>query len=537
MPVVVIVDDQVTNRKIFSRIATSIAQDITVHAFADAKAALEFVTENAPDLIVTDYKMPEMDGATFIRKFRELPHCAEIPVIVITVYEERAFRMNALEAGATDFLQSPVDHQEFITRARNLLELRRQQLLLAAHASRLEVELKDSELSREMAIRDSSTRLAQVIDTVPAMICATDKDGKILFSNAMQNAVAGVTKTDLAGQDIGILLGQDHGKRFRALDRKVLRSETTLTSVEEEIIDASGIRRVFLTTKTPLRDHANEVVGVLTSALDISERKRAEEYLLHVAQHDALTGLANRTLFMDRLRREIARARRGDRCFAVLIVDLDGFKSINDAFGHSTGDKYLKAASERLQTLARTTDTVARLSGDEFAILQIDISRGEDAAELATQITTDLSAPLVIDGQAISLTASIGVAVHPSDAVDANEMIHNAGLAMHGAKADGGNLFRFFAANMNKRARDAVMLDHALRDAITDNQFELFYQPQVDGATGEIIGAEALLRWNRPGHGMVGSTKFLARAEENGLIVPINEWVLREACRAGPRVV
>src|SRR6478736_1949275 len=198
---IVILDDRETNRKIFSKLAGSIEPGVAVHSFGNPVELLAWLEDNTPDLVVTDFKMPSMDGAEFIWRLRALPHCGEIPVIVITVYEEREFRLRALEAGATDFLSSPVDHHEFQTRARNLLKLRKQQLLLAKRANNLEQKLEYSERSREEALRDSSERLAQVIDTVPAMISAADRDGKILFTNAYQTSLLGLDPAKVVGED------------------------------------------------------------------------------------------------------------------------------------------------------------------------------------------------------------------------------------------------------------------------------------------------------------------------------------------------
>src|SRR5437764_1607692 len=218
MSLIVILDDRATNRQIFSRLAASIEDGVTVRAFADPQDALVWLETNTPDLVVTDFKMPNMDGAEFTRRFRAQPNLSEVPVIVITVYEEREFRLRALEAGATDFLSSPVDHHEFRTRARNLLKLRKQQLLLARRANNLEEKLQHSERSREEALRDSSERLAQVIDTVPAMISAADRDGKFLFVNAFQTVLAGIDATGAIGNDAAMLFGEEHGARSRALD-------------------------------------------------------------------------------------------------------------------------------------------------------------------------------------------------------------------------------------------------------------------------------------------------------------------------------
>jgi diguanylate cyclase (GGDEF)-like protein/PAS domain S-box-containing protein len=513
MPLIVILDDQVTNQTIFSKLAASIDEGVVVRAFGEPQAALDWVRDNTPDLVVTDFKMPQMDGAEFIRRFRELPGAAEIPVIVLTIYEERSFRLQALEAGATDFLQSPVDHHEFVTRARNLLKLRKQQLLL-------EQKLERSERSREEALRDSSERLAQVIDTVPAMVSATDRNGRFIFVNAYQ--------AETANLDVAV------GERFdrsRALDRKVFETNGPLPAYEEEIVDRAGDKRVFLTTKSPLRDRGNGVVAVLTTAVDITERKRAESHLLHMAHHDTLTDLPNRTLLRNRLARAIARARRGDGAFALHVVDLDGFKSINDVHGHSAGDTFLKLVAERLRSVVGERDTVARLGGDEFAILQTGADCTEDAANLAARVAALVAEPQILGGERLSCTASIGITLHPTDGSDADQLLKNAGLAMYRAKSDGGNVVRFFAADMHTRTLAAAALDSALRQAIEQEQFVLYYQPLVDTRTGVVTGAEALLRWRHPERGIVGPGEFLARAEENGLILPINEWVLRAACR------
>ena len=270
MSVIVILDDRATNRKIFSKLAASIEAGAEVHPFGDPTQALAWLETHTPDLVITDFKMPTMDGAEFIRCFRERPRLAEVPVIVITVYEEREFRLRALQAGATDFLHSPVDHQEFITRARNLLKLRHQQLQLASHAVNLERKLEHS----EERLRDSSERLAQVIDTVPAMISAADADGRFLFVNAYQAALAGRDPAAMVGKQVAEMFGEDHGSRSRALDRKVFKSGEPLPSFEEPILDSKGNKRVFLTTKSPLRDHANTVIGVLTSS---EERRVGKE--------------------------------------------------------------------------------------------------------------------------------------------------------------------------------------------------------------------------------------------------------------------
>ena len=535
MPVIVILDDRVTNRNIFSRLAASLEDGLTVQAFGDPQAALDWTAEHTPDLIITDYKMPGMDGAEFTRRLRAGPGGADVPVIVITVYEDRSFRLRALEAGATDFLQSPVDHQEFLVRARNLLKLGRQQQIIRSRAMMLERELKDSERSREAELRDSRERLAQVIDTVPAMISAVDAAGRCQFVNAYQAEVLGIDPLQCVGKDATTMFGPAHRERSQALDRMVFESGRALPSFEEEVIDRAGRARVFLTTKSPLRDAAHVVASVLTTSLDITERKQAESRLRHLAHHDVLTNLPNRTLLRNRLQRELARGRRGDHMFALLFLDLDRFKGMNDVLGHHLGDRLLQAVAKRLRETARDCDTVARLGGDEFAILQTQLSRREDAEILAQRVIETLAEPFHCEGQELGLTASVGITLHPADANGVDELLRNADMAMYRAKEEGGNTFRFYVADMNRRAFEAVRLEADLRAGIAREQFVLHYQPQMNLRTGRIVGVEALLRWNRPGIGLVRPGEFLPLAEENGLIVPLNAWVLREACAQAAR--
>jgi diguanylate cyclase (GGDEF)-like protein/PAS domain S-box-containing protein len=531
MSIIVIVDDRVTNRNIFAKLAASIEPGVEVQSFGDPLEALDWLQNNTPDLIVTDYRMPHFDGAEFIRRFRAMEHGSEIPVVVITVYEERSFRLKALDAGATDFLNSPVDHYEFVTRARNLLTLRKHQLLLAERADTLERELEHSERSREMVLRDSSERLVQVIDTLPVMISASGHDGRILFVNACQTKFFGLDNIDCVGKPASLMLGEESGARSMALDRMVFETGTALPSFEEELTDDSGRKRFFVTTKSPLKDNENKVTGVLTSSLDITGRKENEAHLHHLAHHDPLTDLPNRTLLQERLRNLITRTRRGDQLFALHLLDLDGFKAVNDLFGHSAGDRFLKMVGQQLQIQMREADILARLGGDEFAILQTSVSSSDDAAEFARRITEVVQSFTGFEGGRVTTTASVGIAVHPADGADAEDLLKNADLAMYKAKAEGGNAFCFYAADMQARARHAANLDAELRTAVAEDQFLLFYQPQIDLASGRVVGAEALLRWDRPGLGIVGPGVFLSRAEENGLILPISEGVLREACR------
>lgn len=535
MPLVAILDDQLTNRQIFARLAGSIADDVTVETYADPLQALAGLKNRAVDLVITDFKMPHMDGAEFVRHFRDLPGAADIPVVVLTVYEERSFRLRALECGATDFLQSPVDHQEFITRARNLLRLRCQQLLLAERADHLRAELDKSERTRELAMRDSRERLAQVIDSIPAVVRCADPDGLIQFVNAFQARILGKSATEVVGQSVSRCLGEEQGARSNALDRMVSETGRAVPSYEEDIVDASGKTRVFLSSKTPLLDPDGVVNGILTTSIDITERKDAENYLHHMAHHDALTGLPNRSLLHQRINREIARSRRGDRMFALHLIDLDDFKSINDLHGHGVGDRFIATIGQRLQDLARRQDTVARIGGDEFAVLQTNISGPLDAQQFASALLKVIAQPHACDTGIVASSGSVGITIHPSDGPNGGVLLKNADTAMYRAKADGGNCASLYASDMQNTALYNATLDGELRTALERGEFELHFQPQINAGTGEMVGGEALIRWNKPGQGLQTPSAFLPRAEATGFIVAINEWVVMEACRAGRR--
>ncbi|MFO0995834.1 MAG: PAS-domain containing protein [Alphaproteobacteria bacterium] len=276
MPNIVIIDDRVTNRNILVRLASSLDKDVTVRAFPDPRAAIEWASENTPDLIVTDYKMPSMDGDVFIREFRRLPFCFDVPVIVVTVYEDRDFRYRALEAGATDFLLSPVDHHEFRARARNLLTLRRQQEIIRKRALTLEQRLVTSDRLHKQALQTSAEMLRLVINTVPAMIAATDDQGRCVFLNNYQAEFFGVQLSSAVGRTIHELFGAEYANRHAEHDQKILASGRTLFGIEETLMNRHGAEATFLTTKAPLRDNTGRITNIVAVSLDITDRRMRE---------------------------------------------------------------------------------------------------------------------------------------------------------------------------------------------------------------------------------------------------------------------
>ena len=520
MALIVVLDDSATNRKLFARLCASVCEGATVTTFSDPSEALLSLDAKPPDLVITDYKMPGMDGAQFIQALRRTPSGRDLPVIVITAYEDRDFRLRALDAGATDFLRTPVDHQEFVIRSRNLLRLGQQNKLLKRRTDDLERDLESSGRLHETAIRESRTRLAQVIDTIPAVISAADDTGARVFVNRY-------------GADLLPSLPPGRTPPLDLNDQRVLRSGEPVQGYEEAITDLKGERRVLLTSKFPLFDAKGAVRNVLTTSFDISGRKQAERAMHHLAHHDTLTGLGNRLLLMTALRVRMAAMAPGTPGFALHFIDLDRFKSINDGFGHEQGDLVLQAVASRLLTAARPGDVVVRLGGDEFAVVQADVASLDQAHALAERVIQLVSEPVMIETHKAIIHASIGITLAPDDGQSAEQLLKNADLAMYRAKREGRARARFFTRDMQTTARASVLLEIELRQAAEDGAFTLLYQPQVDAARGRVIGAEALLRWRRPGHGLVPPGAFLPLAEDTGLVVGIDRWVLREVCRQG----
>ncbi|PVE25285.1 diguanylate cyclase [Microvirga sp. KLBC 81] len=527
MAVILILDDKSTNRNIYSRLAQTIEDGAVVQAFASPCEAIEWLNGNCPDLIVTDFRMPGMDGAEFTKHVRNTANGVDVPIIVITAYDDRAFRLRALEGGATDFLRSPVDQYEFITRARNLLKLQRQQQQIKGRAQALEQQLRISERSQEELVRSSREALAQVIDTVPAMISATDKDSRIVFVNAYFAEFVNSTPEALTGKYLSDVVRSNKSEFSGQVQKSILKNQRASVSFEENITDGSGSERAFMTTKTSMREFAGTATSVLTTSIDISERKQAEVTLRHIALHDTLTDLPNRRMLNDWIQNELSDEKSK---FAVLLIDLDRFKAVNDALGHAGGDRILQQVTSRLLGTVSSTDLVARMSGDEFVVVKANLEATDDVESLARKIIDSLSAPFLLEGNDIRIGCTIGVALAPRDSRSAEKLLRYADLAMYQAKAEGRNTLRFYSPEMDTISWNNIGLEADLRKAIAQEQFVLHYQPQIDLETGSIVGAEALLRWIRPEFGPTSPNVFIDVAEETGLINELGAWVLGKAC-------
>jgi len=489
---------------------------------ADAASGIELVITEKPDLVLLDVVLPDRDGYQVCQHLRTLPSVQHLPIVMLTGLDDSVSIAQAYDHGATDFFAKPINWKllgyriRYILRASRTVEQLAHSEAALANAQRL-AHLGSWEWYPQADMTDRSDEyyriygmhresLATSMFAVMPQVHAEDQE-------RVRAALEAAMTKGLSYQHEFRILAPHNGVRVLHEQARVFKSE-------------SG--------------HVNYIEGITQ---DITELVDAQQRIRNLAYYDALTGLANRQLFRELLLHVLQRAQRQDKQCALLFIDLDRFKRINDTLGHDVGDMVLQIIGNRINTCIRSSDIaalhqsksgkneqVARLGGDEFTVVLTDIAQPEDAAQVARRILDAMALPIQIGTQELIVSASIGIALGPQDGYDVESLLKNADLAMYSVKDQGRNNYHFFDRTMNETVLNKFALENDLRKAIEQDQLELYFQPKINPLSGEIVGAEVLLRWKHPHRGMVSPVTFIPVAEESGFIVELGAWVLKRAC-------
>jgi diguanylate cyclase (GGDEF)-like protein/PAS domain S-box-containing protein len=478
-----------------------------VKCMSDAEVHLEYPII---DVILLDLGLPDAQGLGAVRR----AHAAapRIPLVVITGLDDDTMAVQALQEGAQDYL------------VKGRIDTRGLQ-----RALRYAIERK----TMEDALFEEKERAQVTLDCIGDAVICTDIAGEVTFLNVAAQNLTGWSEKEAAGKpvtDVLQILATTADSNATQPATSLVQVATQRLPADGVLVRRDGVKIPIETSVAPIHNRARRATGAVIVLRDVSAARAMSLRMIHSTEHDFLTGLPNRKLMNDRIEQAIALARRNSKRVAVLFLDLDGFKHINDSLGHSIGDKLLQSIGRRLVDCGRTTDTVSRQGGDEFVVLLSAVQRSEDAAIAASRILTSVAEAHSVDEHELHVTTSIGVSVYPEDGEDAETLIKNADTAMYQAKENGRQSYQYFKPAMNARAVERQSVEAQLRRAVDRNELSLRYQPKISIRTGEITGVEALLRWTHPERGEVSPARFIPVAEDCGLILTIGNWVLRQAC-------
>ena len=518
---VLVVDDDAGGRRLTR--ATLKKAGFDVSEAEDGQQALDAMRAALPDMVLMDVSMPVMDGFTACAELRKLPGGGRIPVVMMTGLDDVQSIERAFEVGATDFITKPINWPILAHRVRYMLR---------ASSAINDLNQNQRRLSNAQRIGEMGD---WVWDVRQDRIVPSEQAWRIFGHDAAD--------TSLRGDGFLATVHPEDADRVRqACERAIANGDAF--AIEHRIVQSDGgLRHVHQQVEVIEYDGSGGALQLAGAVHDITRRKDTEEQIRRLAYFDTLTGLPNRLLFTEQLHKGLADAERQGQQLAVLFVDLDHFKRVNDTLGHSAGDELLRVVSARLAQSVRPLDSIsrgsgerdrnsiARLGGDEFIIMLSDLHGAVDAAAVARRLVAALTEPVTIQCTELYVSASVGIAMYPYDGTDIDTLLMNADTAMYRAKEAGRGGFQFYDRSMNARALERLVMETMLRRALERSEFVLHYQPRISLATGQIVGAEALIRWQHPERGLVSPREFITLAEETSLVIPIGEWALDEVCR------
>jgi diguanylate cyclase (GGDEF)-like protein/PAS domain S-box-containing protein len=518
---VLIVDDDATALALMRAALKKSGFDVT--AASSGQAALDLFEATPFDMVMLDVDMPQMSGYEVCMRLRQLADPL-LPIVMVTGLDDVNSVEAAYQSGATDFIAKPFNWA--------LIGHRVKYLMRAREAS--------------LALRSANANNAAILRALPDLLFEVDADGLQIAFHSSRTDLLVVPVEHNIGKTIAQVLPANASRVMMAALQTA--KETGISTGQQYELQLEHGTCWFELSIARKEVAQGEKPHFIILSRDITERKDAEKKITQLAMFDSLTGLPNRQSFLNRVERETRRAERNGTSFAVLFMDLDGFKNINDTLGHEAGDLALQWAAERLREGVRPTDLVARqdqvaptdveiarLGGDEFTALIVDIARAEDAHIVARRILEMIRKPFSLLGREISLSTSIGIAVFRDDGDDALTLLKHADTAMYHAKESGRDNYRFYNASLTEQVIKRMALEREMRAALEHDEFSLHYQPQFDAQSGRICGVEALIRWQHPVRGSVAPGEFIGAAEQSGLIIPIGQWVLATACADAAR--